>query len=68
MFHLPIEAIIRSNIWSYDGFDRNLKCLAPLSFERQHKLSVICFLNFILQDDSNYDKRNRDFNIPTEVP
>jgi hypothetical protein len=72
MFQLPIEAIIRPNIWSYtwshDGFDRNLKCLAPLSFDRKQKFSVICILNFILKDDSNHDKRNRDFNVPTDVP
>jgi len=36
MFQLPIEAIIRPNIWSYiwshDEFDRKLKHLSPLIF------------------------------------
>jgi len=66
MFQLPIEAIIRPNMWSYiwshDRFDRKLKCLAHISFERHKKFSVICFLNFVQQDDPNENKE------PTETP
>jgi len=60
MFQLPIEVIIRPNmcsyIWSHDRFDRKLKCLAHISFERHKKFSVISFLNFVQQDDPNENK------------